>query len=87
MNNSTHTLCFSRHLTSFAILVSVTGEVSVLRLFLLLPHIPSFPSLPLPLFENTHKIDVPGLNILSYIGCAMSIISLIATITILLVLR
>ena len=82
VGNVTSVQCLSTHLTSFAVLVDVagglqvcqyvTGVITIVHVFIVIPS--------LMLLQNISKPEGEALQIISYIGCAISAVCLIISI-------
>ena len=83
--NVTSVQCLSTHLTSFAVLVDVAGGLQVCQYVvgvITLVHVfIVIPSLLLLMFlQDISKVEGEALQIISYIGCAISAVCLIISI-------
>ena len=96
--NTTHVRCIASHLTSFVVLVSIVPSVGepvsgiVLLIFNILLH--CMP-IHIPAFIYIHPVSIsllslslqPALNYITYIGCSISLLCLLASIIFFLTLR
>ena len=74
-NNRTSVMCESTHLTSFAVLVDVTGALGVTDITITAQNMLCF-----PIIIQKVSTDIQfALEVVSYIGCAISIVCLLIT--------
>ena len=81
--NQTSVICASTHLTSFAVLVDVTGALGVNTVMVVIMSI----LMMLSYLQKVSTDEQYALKIVSYVGCAVSIICLIITVVFFLLQR